>query len=259
MPAPAAWHAPRHWICVDFISDLHLSAQTPRAFVAWRDYLRSTPADAVVILGDLFDAWVGDDARHEGFEAEAAAVLREGAARRTVAFMVGNRDFLLGPQMLQDCGVRALPDPTLLHALDTTVLLTHGDALCIDDVEYQAFRHRVRDPRWQAEVLGQSLEQRRALARGLRSASQSHQRESQQPPADVDAPSAAAWMAQAGTHILVHGHTHRPASHCAPGGLTRHVLSDWELDGKGVPRAQVLRWSGPGWTRLSLLQASAAA
>ncbi|MEO7337174.1 MAG: metallophosphoesterase, partial [Caldimonas sp.] len=111
MNAPPEVIAPPAWRAIDFISDLHLAHDTPRTFEAWRDYLLRKTADAVIILGDLFEAWVGDDARHDGFEARAAAVLSEASARRPMFFMVGNRDFLVGDEMLGACGVRALADP----------------------------------------------------------------------------------------------------------------------------------------------------
>src|ERR1700712_3270652 len=102
--------APTSWNCIDFISDLHLAEGTPRTFEVWRDYLLGTHADAVFILGDLFEAWIGDDSRFEGFEARGAAVLRDASALRKLFFMVGNRDFLVGPAMLADCGVATLAD-----------------------------------------------------------------------------------------------------------------------------------------------------
>ncbi|HEY9238893.1 MAG TPA: UDP-2,3-diacylglucosamine diphosphatase, partial [Burkholderiaceae bacterium] len=163
--APAAWQR------IDFISDLHLSAETPRTFDAWEAYLLGTRADAVFILGDLFEAWIGDDSRHDGFEARGAAVLAAAAARRPVYFMVGNRDFLVGDDMLTACGVQALEDPTLLRAFGARTLLTHGDAWCLGDLEYQQFRRQVRDPAWQAQVLKRPLAERRLMARGLRSES----------------------------------------------------------------------------------------
>ena len=97
LPTFGALHAPNDWQAIDFISDLHLAADTPRGFEAWSHYMRGTRADAVFILGDLFEVWVGDDARHEGFEAQCAEVMRQAAAVRTVAFMVGNRDFWSAP------------------------------------------------------------------------------------------------------------------------------------------------------------------
>ena len=255
MPALAQVIAPTSWACIDFISDLHLGPDTPRTWEAWRDYMLRTPAPAVFILGDLFEAWVGDDARSEGFEAQAAALLGQAAAQRSVSFMVGNRDFLLGAQMLQDCGVHALADPTRLQAYGQCALLTHGDLLCTADVEYQQFRAQVRDPAWQQRVLARPLAERRLLAHHLRSQSEQRHAARPQDAIDADPDCAARWMAQAQTPVLVHGHTHRPMSHRLTDGRIRHVLSDWDLDDPARPRAQVLRWHAGQWSRLSLLAA----
>jgi len=268
-PQPVGRHhelvAPAAWRRIDFISDLHLAEDTPRTFAAWRDYLLSTPADAVMILGDLFEAWVGDDARHEGadaIEARGAAVLRQAAAQRDIAFMVGNRDFLLGHAMLEDCGVTALPDPTVLCAFGERALLTHGDAWCTGDVEYQRIRRVVRDPAWQAQALARPLAERRVIARGLRSESERKAAERQAGPRaewfDVDTATALEWLTETHSHVLVHGHTHRPATEALAPGLLRHVLSDWDLDAVAASRAQVLRWHAGSWTRLSIAAAVAA-
>ncbi|HEV8314396.1 MAG TPA: UDP-2,3-diacylglucosamine diphosphatase, partial [Burkholderiaceae bacterium] len=167
----AEFKAPAHWRAIDLLSDLHLSEATPRTFDAWAAHLRHTPADAVFMLGDLFDAWVGDDARTSGFEYRCAEVLREAAGRRTLAFMVGNRDFLVGAELLGECGVMALADPTVLVAFGERWLLSHGDALCLEDTEYQRFRAQVRSPAWQAATLARPLAERRALAQQIRTAS----------------------------------------------------------------------------------------
>ena len=241
--------APPAWRCIDFISDLHLAANTPLTFAAWRDYLLGTRADAIFILGDLFEAWVGDDARFNGFEKTGATVLTEAARRRPIAFMVGNRDFLLGREMLDDCAVMALPDPTVLSAFGQRTLLTHGDAWCIADTEYQQFRRQVRDPAWQAQVLSRPLGERRELARSMRSESERKAAEHQGEWADVDAPTALHWLHAMDATTLVHGHTHRPASEPLAPGMLRHVLSDWELD--HGERAEVLRWQDGAWARIT--------
>jgi len=250
--------APPAWRRIDFISDLHLSDDTPRTFAAWRDYLLNTRADAVFILGDLFEAWVGDDARFDGFEATGTAVLTEAARRRHLAFMVGNRDFLLGAETLDACGVQALSDPTVLCAFEQRALLTHGDAWCIADVAYQRFRAQVRNPAWQAQVLTRPLAERRAIASGMRSESERMLAEHGAADAvDVDRATALEWLRATRSHTLVHGHTHRPATEPLAPGLTRHVLSDWELDHATSARAQVLRWSADGWARLGPAEAVA--
>ncbi len=254
--APPVLQADASWQRIDFISDLHLSADAPRTAQAWASYLRDTPADAVFILGDLFEVWVGDDSRFEGFEAECAQVLRDASAKRDLAFMVGNRDFLVGAELLQACGVTALADPTVLSAFGQRVLLSHGDELCLADTEYQKFRAMVRSPAWQQQFLAQPLAARREYARQVREQSEARKRSHASPEewADVDLPEAQRWLRAASSTTLVHGHTHRPASQPIGGGCERHVLSDWELD-HAPHRAEVLRFTLSGFQRLSLAQA----
>lgn len=248
---PTFWEVrlPPSWQVIDFISDLHLAEDTPLTFNAWSEHLQNTPADAVVILGDLFEVWVGDDARHAGFEARCAEVLATAAATRTIAFMPGNRDFLVGGDMLKACGMMALPDPTVMVGFGERLLVSHGDALCIDDVDYQAFRRDVRRSAWQDDFLARPLSERRSLAREIRA--RSEQRKMAHPAHDwfdVDSASAVRWMHEAGTPTLVHGHTHRPGSEPLAPGFSRHVLSDWDLD--HGHRAEVLRWRRSGLARV---------
>jgi UDP-2,3-diacylglucosamine hydrolase len=243
--------APPAWRCIDFISDLHLAEDTPRTFAAWRDYLLGTRADAVFILGDLFEAWVGDDMRFEGFEAIATTVLRAAAAQRSISFMVGNRDFLLGDDMLAACGMRGMPDPTVLCAFGQRALLSHGDAWCVADTSYQQFRQVVRSPAWQAQALAMPLADRRARARSMRSESERMTAEHRGEFADVDKTIALEQLRAARAATLVHGHTHRPATESLAPDLVRHVLTDWDLDHPDQPpRAEVLRWCEGSWTRL---------
>lgn len=254
LPLPQFWEfeAPDEWRAIDFISDLHLQASHPRTFAAFATHLRETKADAVFILGDLFEAWVGDDARHSGFEAEVTEVLQDAAARRSLAFMAGNRDFLVGADLLRACGIMALSDPTVLRAFGERVLLTHGDALCLEDIDYQRFRAEVRTEAWRSAFLARSLAARRALAAQMREASMQHQ-SAQRPEtwADLDTGTTVQWMHEAGTPLMVHGHTHRPGSQQLAPGYQREVLTDWELDGDGPPRAGVLRLSARGLQRLA--------
>ena len=246
---PGEWVVPAGWRTIEFISDLHLAEDTPRTFAAWADYLRRTPADAVLILGDLFESWVGDDARFDAFESRGVAVLRDAAERRTLAFMAGNRDFLLGPAMLEGCGIRALADPTVISAFGRRVFLTHGDAMCIDDVDYQRFRAMVRQADWQREFLARPLDERREIARAMRARSEAV-KAVVGPAFDVDKPTALARLRESRADILVHGHTHRPATEALATGIERLVLSDWDCD-HARPRAEVLRWSAAGFERLS--------
>ncbi|NRF69744.1 UDP-2,3-diacylglucosamine diphosphatase [Aquincola sp. S2] len=255
MPAPGELHADPAWDAIDLLSDVHLHAAMPRTFEVWRRHLLTTPADAVLMLGDLFEVWVGDDARFDGFEKACADVLREAAAKRVLGFLPGNRDFLVGDTLLRECGVMRLQDPTLLQAWGQRLLLTHGDALCLADTAYQQFRSQVRGEEWQGQFLALPLAERQAAARAMRDASAAHQ--AGMPPdqwADVDAAAAADWLAQAGTDCMVHGHTHRPAVHALPGGRRRHVLGDWDLDGPH-PRALALRLTRAGLATLDLAHA----
>lgn len=247
LPAPERLQAPPAWSAVDFISDLHLSAAMPRTFAAFADHLAATDAHAVMILGDLFELWVGDDARHEVFAQRCVAALRECAQRRTLGIMAGNRDFLMGAALLADCGALHLPDPTVLVAWGQRVLLSHGDELCIADAEYQQFRRLVRSADWQQSFLAKPLAARLTVAREVREASETRRRFDGMNNADADTGLATQWLHAARSATLVHGHTHRPGSDAWPGDLTRHVLSDWDLD-QGA-RAEVLRLSAAGFER----------
>jgi UDP-2,3-diacylglucosamine hydrolase len=252
LPPLYQWAAPPGWRRIDFISDLHLSAATPRTVAAWSDHLLHTPADAVLMLGDVFEVWVGDDQRGGIFEQQCIEVIAEAASRRTVGFMPGNRDFLLGQAMHSACGLLALPDPTVLDAWGQRLLLTHGDALCLDDVPYQQFRAESRMPTWQRTFLALPLHERLRRAGEARAASQARKDAAGVDPAlwaDVDPAAAVAWMHATGCPDLVHGHTHRPGTETLAPGLVRHVLTDWDLD--HAQRAEVLRLTRDGLARVA--------
>lgn len=234
--------APAHWQAVDLISDLHLQACEPGTFEAWRAHMQSTPADAVLLLGDVFEVWVGDDAvAQDPFLQACAQVLRQASRRMTVGLMAGNRDFLVGHAFLNDCGVQALQDPTVLVWGTQRTVLSHGDALCLGDEAYQRFRAMARTPQWQAEFLAKSLSDRLAMAQAMRAQSEAHN-QSMQSFADADPAMTRDWLLAADSQHLVHGHTHRPADHPVEGlpGARRQVLSDWHVAG-GQHRAQLLR------------------
>ncbi len=256
------WRAPAHWQAVDCISDLHLQAGELATFEAWRRWLQrpvADRADALVILGDLFEVWVGDDAlQGEGPDAafwrSCAQALLDHSRDTPTFFMAGNRDFLLGRAGLQACGMQGLSDPTVLELVGQRWLLSHGDALCLSDTDYQRFRTQVRSPGWQQAFLAQPLAQREATARELRRQSEARKRASGSDPdlwADVDADAARQWLRHAGAGTLVHGHTHRPGVHDLGDGLRRVVLSDWDLSAS-VPRAEVLRLGRDGLRRQPL-------
>lgn len=260
-PAPTAVPVaqrslPGHWRSVEFISDIHLSATMPRTAQAFFTYLEHTQADAVFLLGDVFEVWVGDDMLdHPGFEADCAERLRGVAARRSIGFMVGNRDFLAGARFQTRCGLTALADPTVLQAWGQAVLLTHGDALCLGDTDYQAFRHQVREAAWQQAFLARPFNERSALARQMRDASERRKTAQDAPYVDIDPAEAHRWLQAAGTSVLIHGHTHQPQSAALPAGGMRHVLSDWDADTTHA-RGDVLRWTPQGIERVQVVRRS---
>jgi len=254
LPLPeslATFVAPDAWRAIDFISDLHLAANTPLAFDAWAAHLRHTDADAVFILGDLFEVWIGDDMAERGFEAQCAALLEEVSSQRQIAFMAGNRDFLVGDAMLEASGVMRLHDPTLVSAFGMNALLSHGDALCLDDTAYQRFRSVVRRPAVQRAFLALPTSWRAAAGRAARRRSEATRPSTARTFFDLDRDATLSWLRAADSPVLVHGHTHAPASHELAPGVVRHVLSDWDLDGPQAPRAQVLRWNADGFARMA--------
>lgn len=226
-----------------FISDLHLDASRPAITELFLAFLRNEAleADALYILGDLFEAWIGDDTPSPAADAVAAALKEVSDAGVPVYFLRGNRDFLLGEQYAARAGMRILPDPSVIDLYGTPVLLQHGDLLCTDDLPYQQFRAQTRDPAFQAQFLAQPLAARIAFAQKARDASQSRQSEMKQgdraqfetvtdvAPAEVDAT-----FIRFGVDTMIHGHTHRPAVHSLMAGghaRTRIVLGDWYEQG----------------------------
>jgi UDP-2,3-diacylglucosamine hydrolase len=241
--------APARWCRIDFISDLHLQASEPATFEAWQQYLNCTDADALFILGDLFEVWVGDDVARvqpghaPGFEAQCQQILAAASQRMAVFFIHGNRDFLLGDTYASACGMTLLADPTVLAFDGQRWLLSHGDELCLDDTDYQQFRSTVRQPAWRDAFLARPLAERQTIARGLRAQSESHKTNGASY-ADVDALAALQWLEAAQASTLIHGHTHQPADHLlnstADHPKRRLVLSDW--DASATPaRLEVLR------------------
>ena len=248
MPDIFHFAAPAHWRTLDFIADLHLKPQEPRTFAAWRDYLRHTPADAVFLLGDVFEAWVGDDcATPRSFERRCQTVLRAASKCRALFFMAGNRDFLIGQKFLARAHMQPLPDPTALHFGGRRWLLSHGDALCTDDARYQHFRAQVRAPEWQAAFLARPLAERLAIAQHMRQTSEAEH--AGRGYANIDETLAAQWLRAAGAATLIHGHTHQPGEYELGDGLQRAVVSDWHIT-DNVRRLDVLRLTADGLQRI---------
>ena len=240
------------WQTIDFISDLHLQVAEPATAKAWFDYMASADgnsADAIFILGDWFEVWVGDD-DEDPFAALCAAVMRQRTKRSELFIMHGNRDFLMGADLAERSGATLLDDPTRLDFNGTSYLLTHGDALCTDDTSYMRFRELVRAPEWQAEFLAKPLDERKNIARQIRVQSQA-QHDLAANYADVNETLALEWLNTHGCDVMIHGHTHKPASHKLGSGV-RHVLSDWDADAK-PKRLEVLRLTADGLSRLHLI------
>ena len=256
----AELQAPQYWRTVDFISDLHLQADEPATFSAWQAYLQATPADAVFILGDLFEVWVGDDALcgdlrtdpDASFENRCASALGQAASRLALFFMHGNRDFLVGPALMALCNTTLLGDPTVLTFAGQRWLLSHGDALCLDDSDYLQFRQQVRSQAWQQAFLARPLAERQAIARDMRRQSEARKLSSIDY-VDVNTAAARRWLEAANARTLIHGHTHKPAVHDLGDGFSRVVLSDWDSQAR-PPRADVLRLSARGLQRIALHQ-----
>ena len=258
-PLFAELQALQHWRTVDFISDLHLSESEPATFDAWQRYMTSTNADAVFILGDLFEIWVGDDcirvdlslqSTDLNFEERCTLVLQTAGKRLNLFFMHGNRDFLLGQQMMATTHAKMLEDATVLTFQQQRYLLTHGDMLCLSDTQYLAFRDIVRQPAWQQTQLEKSLTERQAMGRHMRLESQKNQQNLLEY-ADVDEAETLVWLHAANAKTMIHGHTHKPADHDLGNGLKRVVMTDWDL--KATPkRAEVLQLSNNDLQRIQL-------
>jgi UDP-2,3-diacylglucosamine hydrolase len=238
--------APSHWRTIDFISDLHMQASEPATFAAWQEYMCKTPADAVFILGDLFEVWVGDDVVEalpsdaaENFAARCAQIIKTASWHSDIYFIHGNRDFLLGPAFASLSGMTLLGDPCVLEFAGERWLLSHGDALCLDDAQYMKFRAQVRSKEWQRDFLAKSLAERQSIALALRRQSET-QKLNGTKYADLDATATCEWLQTADANTLIHGHTHRPGCHELNQGMRRIVLTDWDLSAR-APRAEILR------------------
>ena len=224
-----------------FISDLHLDAERPRITALFGRFLEgeARSAEALYILGDLFEAWVGDDDPSDTGAFVASRLRALGDAGTPVYFIRGNRDFLLGDEFARRAGMAILPDPAVVMLHGKPALLMHGDTLCTDDVAYQAFRTQTRNPLWQARFLAQPLAARLAFAQQARAASKAHQSGLQdqgmmETITDVSPATVDATLAQFGIDTMIHGHTHRPAVHeiTVDGRrCQRIVLGDWYEQG----------------------------
>jgi len=229
-----------------FISDLHLAASQPEIGEQFVELLNgeAREAEALYILGDLFDAWPGDDDPNPYYDEMKTALRKLVDAGVPVYFMHGNRDFMIGAVFAKETGVSILADPSVVGLYGRDVLLCHGDALCTDDAHYQQIRTMTRDPDWQAMMRKKSLPERIAIAAQARQESIEHGALISDEITDVSQDTVIATLREYGIDTLLHGHTHRPAVHDVDLGertATRIVLGDWYEQGS------VVRWdeSGP--------------
>ena len=220
------------------ISDLHLCAQRPAVTQAFLHWLETdvSQAKALYILGDFFEAWVGDDVLDDPqygaeFQSVVHALRKLTDSGVRLYLMHGNRDFLIGQQFARACGLQLLPDPILLDTGNKRILLSHGDALCSDDIAYQKFREQVRSPQWQQAFLAQPLAARIAFAEQARSQSAENKATQSMEIMDVNAQAVAALIRDNDyPDVLLHGHTHRPSIHTLEidgHACQRWVLGDW--------------------------------
>ena len=230
-----------------FISDLHLEGDRPeigRQFVGFLEG-EARGAEALYILGDLFESWVGDDDPNPHYADMKVAIRNLSDSGVPVYFMHGNRDFMIGSRFAAEAGVTILPDPLAVELYGNKVLLSHGDALCTDDVEYQQVRQMTRNPEWQAMMRAKPLAERLAFAADARSKSQQRNATLAEEIMDVNQQAVEATVAEHDVDILLHGHTHRPAIHTFDvDGRERKriVLGDWYEQGS------VLRWDADGYS-----------
>jgi UDP-2,3-diacylglucosamine hydrolase len=236
-----------------FISDLHLDPAWPAITGLFLKFLAqpARQAEALYILGDLFEAWIGDDDDAELGQTVATALRALTDSGVPVYFLHGNRDFLLGQRFAAASGVQLLPESTVIELVGEPVLLLHGDTLCIDDVEYQAFRTQVHHPAWQAQILALPLPQRRVLAGQLRETSRQAAQQKATDITDVNLAEVDRTMRAHGVQRLIHGHTHRPAIHewrLESQPARRAVLGDWQEQ-----QGSVLRCDADGWRLEPLL------
>ena len=218
-----------------FISDLHLHEGRPDITQAFLTFLEETAskAEKLYILGDLFEAWIGDDDQNDFISNIQSALLKINKTTE-VFFMHGNRDFLIGSEFASSSGLKLLNDPCSEEMFGNQVLLMHGDLLCIEDHDYQAFRKTSRDPKWQNEFLTKTIQERQEIAHNLRTISKEATGTKKEEIMDVSATEVIRTMKESSVNLLIHGHTHRPKSHKITVNdqpAERIVLGDWDAYG----------------------------
>lgn len=234
-----------------FISDLHLDTDTPGILQSLLTVLheRAAGADALYILGDLFEAWVGDDDQSDIADAVATALMSLSLAGTRVYLMHGNRDFLIGNDYAARCGATLLADPMVIECYGRRVALAHGDSLCTRDTAYMAFRKQMRDPAWQQAFLDRPLLERHMVAQQMRQKSQDANSQKASDIMDVTHQEVVKLLETLQVNILIHGHTHRPGIHTirlhepihGSDEAVRIVLGSWDQ------KAWVLEFSPEGY------------
>ncbi|MFO1371007.1 MAG: UDP-2,3-diacylglucosamine diphosphatase [Candidatus Competibacteraceae bacterium] len=235
-----------------FISDLHLHPAQPAITALFLAFLeqRARSAAALYILGDLFEAWIGDDDDAELGQAVIGALHTLTGSGVPVYFLHGNRDFLLGDRFAAASGIRLLPESVVISLYGESVLLVHGDTLCTDDVEYQAFRAQVRAPAWQQRIQALPLPERRVIASQLRETSRQATGQKAAEITDVNVATVEQALRTHGVQRLIHGHTHRPAIHdwlLDRQPVRRVVLGNWQQQGSRVLRCDEMNWRLETW------------
>jgi UDP-2,3-diacylglucosamine hydrolase len=234
-----------------FISDLHLSADHPESFAAFKDFIstQACEAEALYILGDLFEYWAGDDDMHDPFHQQVIDALQSLPSTR-IYLMHGNRDLLMGDALTKACNATLLTDPTLIDLYDTPTLISHGDILCTDDVGYQQYRNQVQSIDFKIEFLAKPLTERKAYIEQLRRRSDAEKRIKASAIMDANDDAIAHLLREHHYPRLIHGHTHRPDrhEHIVDGHpCERWVLGDWDN------KANALRVDSTGVTVLPAL------
>jgi len=224
-----------------FISDLHLEAERPDIGDQFVRFLQTdaTEAEALYILGDLFEAWVGDDDPNTHYAIIKMALRKLVDGGVPVYFMHGNRDFMIGKKFANETGIEILEDPHPVKLYGEKALLSHGDAMCTDDVQYQRVRSMTRDPDWQVSMLAKPLKERLRIAEEARRQSLERTLNLSMDIMDVNQGAVMRAINEYGVDVLLHGHTHRPDIHTVDLGnrkAKRIVLGDWYTQGS------VVRW-----------------
>ena len=228
-----------------FISDIHISDDYPEIYQQFLDFIKNLDhnTNALYILGDLFEYWIGDDDPNPIFKKIQTELKDLSKINVSVFFMHGNRDFLVGDEFAEKSHIKILSDPSIIELYGEQILISHGDMCCVDDEEYQLFRKQTRDPRWQKMILGKPLEYRRNFAQIAREKSLEHTQLENEEIMDVNEDEVKKILDKFNLSTIIHGHTHRPFIHNTISNevnYRRIVLGDWYEQGS------ILEWSESG-------------